>query len=154
MISPIGSGGSLHLRRRYAQRSIVTTRSIALQFIIKKDAVRRPHRWRVGVCSCGNAFFHRTTNVAGKIGPDNWPDRTTGRSDFPGYICSPMEKRVPTKTIWEAVQAGNHEPKSPSEESWFASWSRRARAKNRMRKAGNHEPKSPSEEPHAQSGEP
>ena len=31
MISPIGSGGSLHLRRRYAQRSIVTTRSIALQ---------------------------------------------------------------------------------------------------------------------------
>jgi len=31
MISPIGSGGSLHLRRTYAQRSIVTTRSIALQ---------------------------------------------------------------------------------------------------------------------------
>ena len=52
------------------------------------------------VASCGNTFFHRTTNAAGKIEPGNWP---VVRSDFPGYICSPMEKRVPTKTIWEAV---------------------------------------------------
>ena len=28
-----------------------------------------------------------------EIEPDNWP---VVRSDFPGYICSPMEKRVPT----------------------------------------------------------
>ena len=27
---------------------------------------------------CGNAFFHRTTNVAGKIGPDNWPKNHLG----------------------------------------------------------------------------
>ena len=27
---------------------------------------------------------------------NNWP---VVRSDFPGYICSPMEKRVPTRTI-------------------------------------------------------
>jgi hypothetical protein len=52
------------------------------------------------VASCGNAFFHRTTNAAGKIEPGNWP---VVQSDFPGYICSLMEKRVPTKTIWEAV---------------------------------------------------
>jgi hypothetical protein len=44
----------------------------------------------------GNAFFHRTTNAAGKIEPDNWP---VVRLDFPGCICSPMEKRVPTKWI-------------------------------------------------------
>jgi hypothetical protein len=29
--------------------------------------------------------------------------RPVVRFDFPGCICSPMEKRVPTKTIWEAV---------------------------------------------------
>jgi len=45
------------------------------------------------VASCGNTFFHRTTNAAGKIEPGNWP---VVRSDFPGYICSLMEKRVPT----------------------------------------------------------
>jgi hypothetical protein len=46
------------------------------------------------VQACGNAFFHQTTNTAGKIEPDNWP---VVRLDFPGCISSPMEKRVPTK---------------------------------------------------------
>jgi hypothetical protein len=48
------------------------------------------------VQACGKAFFHRTTNAAGKIEQDNWP---VVRLDFPGCISSPMEKRVPTRTI-------------------------------------------------------
>jgi hypothetical protein len=36
---------------------------------------------------------HRTTNATGKIELDNW---SVVRLDFPGCICSPMEKRVPT----------------------------------------------------------
>ncbi len=49
---------------------------------------------KVQVRNCGNAFFHRTTNAAGKAG------RTTGSrcpARFPGCIGSPMKKRVPTR---------------------------------------------------------
>jgi hypothetical protein len=97
-------------------------------------------------------FFHRTTNAAGKIEPANWP---VVRLDFPGCICSPMEKRVPTRTIargfenasglgfWtihplhhaHMVNRQSHVRPEPCEAR-----ARRARAKNRMRKAGNHEP--------------
>ena len=77
------------------------------------------------------------------------------RLDFPGCICSPMEKRVPTRTIgrgfenasglgfWTShplhharmVNHQRHVRPEPCEDR-----SRRARAKNRTRKAGNHEP--------------
>jgi hypothetical protein len=39
-------------------------------------------------------------SIRAGIEPDNWP---VVRLDFPGCISSPMGKRVPTKTIWEAV---------------------------------------------------
>jgi transposase InsO family protein len=81
-----------------------------LQFV---QAPRAPWDSVLEGGECGNAFFHRTTNAAGKIEPDNWPTNAAGkiepdnwpvvRLDFPGCISSPMEKRVPTKTIWEAV---------------------------------------------------
>ena len=86
--------------------SQVAKRACACLPVFQRSA---QHRTASPRSMCGNAFFHRTTNVAGKIGPDNWPVVRSDfpwpvvRSDFPGYICSPMEKRVPTKTIWEAV---------------------------------------------------
>ena len=51
--------------------------------------------WKEEVYYCGNAFFHRTTIAVGKAG------RTTGSGPLSRLHW--MEKRVPTKTIWEAV---------------------------------------------------
>ena len=81
--------------------------------------------------------------------------RPVVRLDFPGCICSPMEKRVPTRTVgrgfenasglgfWTShplhhahmVNRQSHVRPEPCEAR-----ARRARAKNCMRKAGNHEP--------------
>ena len=69
--------------------------------------------------SCGNAFFHRTTNAAGKAG------RTTGSScppRFPGCIGSPMEKRVPTITYLYFVGKRSNTLTGCLEPSW-PSWS-------------------------------
>jgi hypothetical protein len=51
----------------------------------------RPPKWFLW-----ERVFPSDYKCSREIEPDNWP---VVRSDFPGYICSPMEKRVPTRTI-------------------------------------------------------
>ncbi len=129
--------------------------AILTMYVLVMQRVAGPEAYTIRVLepttngSCGNAFFHRTTNAAGKA------SRTTGSSypaRFPSCICSTMENAFPQKPRWSwvrdhgahrvgldqppAVSRAHGQCRQSQRGQSHTSQSPRARAQSRKRRAG------------------
>ena len=87
-----------HARRQSLRRNGRYAKYAYMYRVGKK--FKRCFKLQVNFRECGNAFFHRTTNAAGKIEPDNWPvvrlDQLSG-SIFPAAFVVRWKYAFPHK---------------------------------------------------------